>query len=99
MENRKEVFMHTKTKKPNKSKKTVAGIINFDNRTVCFGVAQCCKQDTFLKSKGRSIAIGRATKCPFTLTYTEEQNPFEVFREQATTYLKSNLFPTLAKSL
>lgn len=93
MENKqRELFMHSKVTKKNKSRRTVAGIVDYDNSTITIGVSQCSRADTFLKEKGRMISLARANKKPvekrkFDIT---TENPIVIFKEMAVAAIANN---------
>lgn len=87
MSNLRTVFTHSKpSAKKNKSRVTVAGIINYDTKEVSVHASRNNPnyKDVFNKKEGRERALGRAKKRPLeTRTFNEPKEGIQVFLEMA----------------
>lgn len=85
-----EVFMHSAVKK-NKSRVTVAGIINYDNKTVSVAKSQCSTNDVYVKDRGRNIAIGRALKHGKVIKFKKPEDAMKLFKIEALNLIPKNI--------
>ena len=95
MENQRTVFIHSKpNRNPKKSRTTIAGIIDMDAREIRIHGARnnTTLKESFRRSKGREIALGRAEKHPvqvIKLNNTKDKKKiYQKFLDAANVYIK-----------
>lgn len=92
MSNLRTVFVHSKpTEKKNKSRVTVAGIIDYEAKTIALHAARNNPKygDVWTKKDGRERALGRAKKRPLqVLNFGDRKEAGHVFHAAAVEIIK-----------